>query len=82
MSPSGLSNLCILIKYVMCSETAMTNTNVSFAVADSNSFFSPLQILPEKQIYRDILRILSYFIMKMYGDPNEYIPHIIIYIWF
>ena len=44
-----------------------SNTNGSFTVADTNSFWVPRKVFDSswKQIFWDILRIFSYFIMKM-----------------
>ena len=42
-----------------------SNTDGSFTVVDSNSFFSPYKILPIAQENKYI-GILSYFIMELY----------------
>ena len=42
-----------------------SNTDGSFTVVDSNSFFSPYKILPIDQENKYI-GILSYFIMELY----------------
>ena len=64
-----------------------SNTDCSFTVDDSNSFFSPYKILliPKEDKY---LMIFSYFIVELYvvyslesprrGDSNEYTQHTII----
>ena len=48
-----------------------SNTDDSFTMANSNSFMSPKEILPIDQENK-YLRKLSYFIMKLRGDSNEY----------
>ena len=42
-----------------------SNTDGSFTVDDSNSFFSPYKILPIAQENKYLI-IFSYFIMKLY----------------
>ena len=63
-----------------------SNTDGSFTVDDSNSFFSPYKIHPVAQENKYI-GIFSYFIMELYvvlgvviritrrGDSNEYTQH-------
>ena len=64
-----------------------SNTDGSFTVDDSNSFFSPYKILPKAQENKYLI-FFSYFIMELYGvysfesphrgDSNEYTQHTII----
>ena len=65
-----------------------SNTDSSFTVDGSNSFFSPYKILPKAQENK-YLWIFSYLILELYewvysiesphrGDSNEYTQHAIV----
>ena len=43
-----------------------SNTDGSFTVDDSNSFFSPYKILPIAQENKYLMIFFSYFIMELY----------------
>ena len=56
------ANICKVIQYNLNG----SNTDGSFTVDDSNSFFSPYKILPIAQENKYLGNCFSYFIMELY----------------